>query len=190
MKLSILIPTLPSRADMFCSLCEKLLDQKKPFNEDDIEILVSTLEDPTIGAKRNMLLERATGEYIAYIDDDDDVSDDYIKLLMEGIEKNIDCCSLTGKYYINGKFDAYFEHSLIYKEWKTNYNLTKPDQIKYERFPNHLNCIKTSIAKQFWFPKVNHGEDKDWSTQIHESGLLRTEHYIDSVIYHYYKTTK
>jgi len=75
-----------------------------------------------------------------------------------------------------------FEHSIRYNAYKTN-----PDgyEVRYERFPNHLNCIKSSIAKQFIFPEKNHGEDTDWATQVHRSGLIQTEHYIKEVIYYY-----
>lgn len=189
MNLSILIPTLPKRKVMFEKLWNELERQRKPYG-DYIEIIAWEAEQLTIGEKRNKLLDLSSGEYVCFIDDDDKVSENYIDLIMAGTVKNVDCCSLTGKYYIDGKFDGYFEHCLMYKEWRTNYNLKKPDQIKYERYPNHLNCIRASIAKQFKFPEINHGEDKDWSTQIHESGLLKTEHYIDPVIYHYYKRTK
>jgi hypothetical protein len=53
-----------------------------------------------------------------------------------------------------------------------------------------LNCIKASIAKQFKFPEINHGEDTQWATQIKESGLLKKEVYIDKILYHYQYVTK
>ena len=61
----------------------------------------------------------------------------------------------------------------------------------YERYPNHLNCIKSSIAKQFKFPEINFGEDTLWADKVFKSGLIKTEHFIDKVIYHYkYITNK
>lgn len=184
MKLSILIPTLPKRKEMFDRLVASIESQ----GNKDVEVLYCEYTDLSIGEKRNMLIEFAKGLYVAFADDDDRVASNYIPLLMEGIEKNVDCCSLKGIITTNGSNPRVFEHSIKYNEWKTN-----PDTevIKYERYPNHLNCIKRSIAKQFEFPLTNHGEDKDWSTQIHESGLLKTEHYIEQVIYYYdYKTNK
>lgn len=180
MKLSILIPTIWKRNKEFRLLWDFIKSQS-----DEIELLSDCDNgELSIGLKRNELLQRSNGEYVAFIDDDDEVSSDYIKLLMEGINKGVDCCSLSGMYFVDGKLDGFFEHSLKYKEWKTN-----PDnvehEIKYERYPNHLNCIKASIAKQFKFPEKNFGEDHDWSKQIHESGLLKTEHYIEQPIYYY-----
>ena len=79
-----------------------------------------------------------------------------------------------------------FEHSIDYKEYKTN---PPTFAITYERYPNHLNVIKTDIAKQFKFPEISFGEDTSFATQVFKSGLLKTEGYIGDVIYHYkYKT--
>lgn len=182
MKLSILIPTLRSREDSFLRLMKVLLPQ---INNLPIEVISYPDEPMTVGAKRNKLLNDAYGDYVSFIDDDDMIAPNYIKLLMEAIESGSDCASLKGEYSVNGVFDGIFEHSLKYKDWKTTTN-----QIKYERYPNHLNMIRASIAKQFKFPEINHGEDHDWSKQIHESGLLKTEFYIPEVLYYYLKVTK
>lgn len=179
MKLSILICTLPERIEMLDRLLKLLHLQYNP----DFEILINNDEQMSIGEKRNHLLQSATGKYVCFIDDDDIVSAYYIDLLMEGIDKRVDCCSLRGEYSVDGNFDGVFEHSIKYKQYKTVEN----SPVKYERYPNHLNCIKASIAKRFKFPETNWGEDTDWATQIHKSGLIKTEHYIPDVIYHYLK---
>lgn len=149
---------------------------------DGVEILFdnSSRNEKSIGKKRNELLSIAQGKYVAFVDDDDMVSTDYVQTILEGCKSDKDCVSLRGVITFNGTNPEVFEHSLKYKEWKTTGN-----HIKYERYPNHLNAIKTSIAQQFKFPEINHGEDHDWSTQIHMSGLIKTEHYVDKVLYHY-----
>jgi glycosyltransferase involved in cell wall biosynthesis len=181
MKLSILICTLPKRSAMFGRLHTSLWGPILPY-AGEIEILFDDSPIDTIGEKRNRLLDRAAGEYVCFIDDDDSVSTDYIKLLMEAIESECDCASLKGEITIDGGKPEIFEHSLKYKEWKTN---PQESEIRYERFPNHLNLCRASIAKQFKYPEKNHGEDYDWSTQVHKSGLLKTEYYIERVIYYY-----
>lgn len=195
MKLSILICTLHERRQFLINLYNTLEPQVIDlFTE--IEILTCDWDRPaSIGSKRNHLLDRAKGEYVCFVDDDDRVSDNYIRLLFEGINKGVDCCSLKGVITENGKNPLIFEHSLKYEEYKTNgdifeetltgNHLVYRSEVKYERYPNHLNCIKASIAKQFRFPETNHGEDTDWATQIHKSGLIKTEHYIPEVIYYY-----
>jgi len=179
-KLSILIPTIPSRKEMFDKLLANL---KSQYVSEDVEIRIDHNIVNTIGYKRNWLLEQSQGEYITFIDDDDTVSSTYIQDILTAIESKPDCVSLRGVITWDGANPEIFEHSLRYPAYVTH---TLPvNGIKYERYPNHLNTIKASIAKQFKFPEINHGEDTDWATQIHNSGLIKTETYIDKVLYHY-----
>lgn len=181
MKLSILICTIPSRQASFGRLISELRSQILPYSP-EVAIISNASPELPIGAKRNWLLQKAESDYVCFIDDDDEISNNYIDLLMKAIDTGCDCASLKGVYSVNGKYDGLFEHSIKYKEWKTTHK-----EIKYERFPNHLNTIRTSIAKKFKFPNINHGEDQDWSTQIHNSGLLKTEFYISEILYYYKK---
>lgn len=177
MKLSILICTVPQRADFLQRLYNILIPQKV----DEVEILVSESVNISIGEKRNALLESAKGDYIAFIDDDDRISDNYISLILKGIDKGVDCCSLRGIITEDGRNPQIFEHSIRYKEYSTD----EAREVVHERFPNHLNAIKSSIAKQFKFPHIDVSEDTNWAYQIFHSGLIKTEHYIPQVIYYY-----
>lgn len=183
-KLQILVPTTPDREIVFNEMKRELDKQIARCGcQHNVEIVEYNTPKgvPSIGAKRNYLLSNATAEYVAFFDSDDTPSPTYIQSVMVGIENGADCCSLRGIITFDGKNPELFEHSLRYAEWKTN---TTGD-IKYERNPNHLNVIKREIAQQFKYPETNHGEDHDWSTQVLKSGLIKTEHYIDEVIYNY-----
>lgn len=188
-KISLLICHLEKRKALLERLFKILEVQLGHFPEGTVEIMINSNETDSVGKKRNDLLQSATGDYVAFIDDDDRVSIYYLPYIYEGILKEVDCCSLLGEITEDGKNPQLFEHSIKYKEYKTN-NIIG-NRIKYERFPNHLNCIKSSIAKQFKFPEKNHGEDTDWATQIFKSGLIKTEHYIPEIIYMYdYRSKK
>lgn len=152
--------------------------------EGKVEILIDS-EAGSIGAKRNRLLDKAWGTYVAFFDDDDFPCANYLKEIFKGIKLDVDCCSLRGIITFDGEKPEIFEHSLRYNEWATTNNY-----VKYERYPNHLNAIKKEIAKQFKFPEINHGEDHDWSKQVHEAGVLKTEYYISEPIYQYRYVTK
>lgn len=189
-KLSLLIPTIFGREKYFESLMGVLSPQ---CMSERVEFcIVKDNKENSIGQKRNGLLGMATGEWVCFIDDDDWVSPNYISLLMEGINKNVDCCSLKGIITVDGKDPQFFEHSIRYSRYETVEGADfGKGEVKYLRFPNHISCIRASIAKQFSFPDKNFSEDTDWATQIHKSGLLKTEHYIDEVLYHYeYITNK
>ena len=181
-KLTILIPTIPERNVMLDALLSKIYCQLTEGGFiGQVQVITDQSMNMTIGEKRNSMMRVAKGDYVCFIDDDDDISPDYIRLIMEGIETNPDCCSLIGEMTWNGTNPQLFEHSIKYNAYKTNIN----NRIMYERFPNHLNCVKTSIAKQFEFPHWKSGEDTEQACRMFNSGLLKTEYEIKSVIYHY-----
>ena len=82
-------------------------------------------------------------------------------------------------YYINGKLVMLFKHANEYggHYWK--------EGIQY-RPVNHLNPVRTELAQQIGFPDKNHGEDSDYCDKLFESGLLKNEVILDTVMYHYF----
>ena len=172
-KLSILICSLASRADKL----QRLMNVLQPQINDSVELLVKTDNgEMPIGKKRNLLLEEASGAYIAFVDDDDLVSEDYVKKILEALESNPDCCGIQGIITFQGQGPRMFIHSLKYKEWFEQNNI-------YYRCPNHLNPVKREIALQVKFPETNFGEDKDYSTRLFP--FLKEERFISGVVYHY-----
>lgn len=179
-RLSILICHNPKeawRVPLLNSLRNSLYFQcAGQLDDEGVQVVVMS-GHASIGSKRNALLDKANGQYVAFVDDDDEVAPNYLKELMRGIDSGADCCSLKGIIDDRGA-EKVFIHSLKYKAYADNGTF-------YERYPNHLNCMRADIAKQFRFPEINHGEDTDWATQIHNSGLLKTEYWIDDVMYYY-----
>ena len=180
-KLSILIPTLKERKPMLDKLMSNLVTQWT-FNRkfiDEVEILIeSDNRQKTVGEKRNILMNRAKGEWVCYIDDDDRVPPYYIEEIMKGLESNPDCCSLIGRITTDGQEPKTFIHSLKYDSYFEKDNV-------YYRCNNHLNVIRRSIAIQIPFPKKNFGEDTDFALSLNKSGLLKTEYLIPYIIYYY-----
>lgn len=182
MNLSILICTIPNRIEMFNMLQNKILSQIEKANSNEVEILSNDRLDITTGEKRNILLSQAKGEYLCFVDDDDDVADYYIEELLNAIKSKKDCVSLKGIITWDGDNPEIFEHSTKYKEYSNNLRF---QEVVYERYPNHLNCIKSSIAKQISFTHKNHSEDTDFADALFRSGLLQTEHHIEKILYYY-----
>lgn len=198
MKLSVLIPTTRRRKGFLTALLSQIYGELGyPISKGgsgritrhiwpDVEVLTDNCESCRIGEKRNNLLANATGEYTCFIDDDDRIADNYFALILEAIKTNPDCVSLRGIMTVDGANPQMFEHSIRYRAYATTTN-----PIKYERYPNHLNTIRADISKRFKFVHKNWGEDTDWATEIFRAGAIKTEHYIDQVIYYYdYRSNK
>jgi glycosyltransferase involved in cell wall biosynthesis len=162
---------------MLDGLIAKLSGQCK----DKVEILVDADNgEKTIGKKRNDLVASACGEYVVFVDDDDDVSDDYAPKILFALRTRPDCVGMEGIITIGGE-SSIFKHSIEYCGWYTGID-------GYYRTPNHLNPIKRSIALAVGFPSsVQFGEDQRYSEAIIKH--LKTEKYIEGPIY-FYKCTK
>jgi glycosyltransferase involved in cell wall biosynthesis len=173
--LSILIPTLPIRNKLLSVLYIKLNSQRI---DGEVEILTNDDTTIQIGEKRNRMLKAARGKYICFVDDDDLVSDNYVSLIIEGLRTDPDCCSLNGIITTDGRNPKLFKHSVEYK------TLYEKDGIYY-RPVNHLNAVRTSIAREIGFPDWKYSEDTNYAIRMEASGLLKTEWKIEPVIYFY-----
>ena len=143
---------------------------------DKIEILTeSDNGENSVGKKRNNVIDRAMGEYVCFIDDDDAVTDIYISATMKALESKPDVVELVG--YLP-KYNLPFIHNLNCG------GHFKKDGIQF-RTPNHLNTIKTEIARNIRYPEISHGEDQDYSHRLWDSGLMTTEALIGERMYIY-----
>jgi cellulose synthase/poly-beta-1,6-N-acetylglucosamine synthase-like glycosyltransferase len=174
-RLSILICSLESRAEKL----ERLMDALTPQLTIEVEVLTHVDKgEASIGKKRNELMEAALGDYVAFVDDDDMVSVDYVEKVLTALDDDPDCASLTGIiYFANGKSEI-FDHSVEHQEWSRGSNGV------YYRSPNHLNAIRRSIASKVVFEDINFGEDKRFSDKVRP--FLRKETRIPGEIYYYY----
>ena len=143
---------------------------------DKIEILTeSDNGENSVGKKRNNVIDRAMGEYVCFIDDDDAVTDIYISATMKALESKPDVVELVG--YLP-KYNLPFIHNLNCG------GHFKKDGIQF-RTPNHLNTIKTEIARNIRYPEISHGEDQDYSHRLWDSGLMTREALIGERMYIY-----
>lgn len=172
-KLSVLICSLTRRMHML----DRLLDRLGPQTNQDIEILIMSDDgEAPIGKKRNQLVEKSTGEYVCFVDDDDLISENYIAKIIEAVKTSPDCVGIHGIMTTDGGSPRHFKHSLQYRDWFELRGI-------FYRNPNHLNPIKREIVLKEKFPEVNHGEDSAFSHAILKH--LSTEVNIDEPIYFY-----
>lgn len=179
-KWSILICTLNKRENFFVPLYRKLLKQIEDNGlQHKVEVVFfKDNKENTVGYKRNKLLQDSQGQYISFVDDDDDVHFNYVKMIYSQLSGNPDCVSLIGILSWPGRPTAQFVHSIAYQSYFQKGGV-------FYRPPNHLNPIRRDIAIQFKFPEINVSEDTNWAMQICRSGLLKKEAHIGQPYYHY-----
>lgn len=68
------------------------------YKSDNVKIWHTTENSGNASRPRNIGLDYAKGEYIAFIDSDDNVSDDYIEQILKAMEKNTDIIYLSWEY--------------------------------------------------------------------------------------------
>lgn len=182
MLLSILICTLEDRKEEFGKLYTELNRQADLFPS-EVEVLFEcdNRQIPT-GKKRNILIDRAIGKYIAFVDDDDWIAPEYVNFILDAAKKNPDCIGIKGIINFKTKQWSYFTHSIECTGWYAGLD-------GYYRTPNHLNPVLHDIAKRVRFNNIlSIGEDQDYSNRINK--FLKTEVFIDKPIYHYWSRTK
>lgn len=183
-KLSFLIATMPSRYDSFMELYSNgIVKQLMQNSLNDVECLYDNSIDYNIGIKRNKLLQQAKGEYVVFIDDDDEIASNYVSLILEACKSGADCIGISGIITTNGTDKRQWHISKEYGKW-----FTGPDGTYY-RTPNHISPIRRELALQAGFPEIAFGEDAEYSRRL--LPLLKTEVKIEQNIYHYkYLTSK
>lgn len=172
MLFSILIPTIPSRRKCLGELVAHLRRQiTEAHAEQQVEII--TQEDAkviVIGTKRNQMLQKAKGKFVAFVDDDDWVSPSYVADILHAIRScpGLDCVGFYGEVFFVGQLGGVMIHSTLCRTWTE-----VPGY--YYRPPNHLNPIRTELARRVRFRPVRFSEDHFWSLEMMQRNFLKTE---------------
>ncbi|WP_193323267.1 glycosyltransferase family 2 protein [Erwinia endophytica] len=179
--LSILIPSVHTRWDNFAQKIQAQIFRQ--YNElgkteqDRVEILfIMDTKTIQLGDKRNEMVRLAKGKYVVFVDDDDRVEPDYITSLLAATASGADVITFHAKVSLDGNAPLLCRYSLKYAEDANTGN-------EYHRIPNHICAVKRSIVLRTPFPSKLCGEDREYAKDLRP--LLRTEHAIDRVLYHY-----
>lgn len=168
-KLTIGIPSIPSRNRQFLQpMYAKLMSQVG--ENKDIEV-VSIMDNKTmtIGRKRSLLFKIAQGKYTCIIDDDDDVSDDFVSTLRSVINDTleVDVISYDQISDINGK--SWLIKSSLKHNCDPPFDQLATDQngvpVPCLRPPWHWCSWRTDFAREIAFGDSNWGEDAVFVTE-------------------------
>jgi glycosyltransferase involved in cell wall biosynthesis len=191
MMLSILIPSIPERNKRLKKSLKDLMIQINYCRKvhpilGEVEVIIDDSKrfkngGPSIGSKRQAMVERAEGKYLCFKDDDDLISPDYIETLLRLCRQGKDICTFNNI----SMFDNYWcivQMSISNKEDEQ----AKPGLIK--RKPWHICPVKSEIAKSCKFPDSNYGEDRVWLEQLLPK--LNSEAHTESIIHLYRHSVK
>jgi hypothetical protein len=181
---TIAILTIPQRKN----LLERLLARLEPQLNDQVLIKIYPDSIASIGAKRQRAVEDCKTSYICFIDDDDLVPANYVKRILQEL-KYLPCgVGFRGIVTSNNIKPVEFVHRsglrYIDKAFRSS------DCYIFHRPLNHLNPVRTEIAKKIGYLNINFEEDKDYSMRLAESGLITDDCFIDEFMYFYQYRSK
>jgi len=168
LKLSILIPSLNTRN------VGRLISQLNPQLTDEVELLcMIDNKNRTLSEKRNELTALSKGKYISFVDDDDDVSADYVESILQAIEHDPDVVVFDVQVNLNWTSkNAYYGIQFTHED----------GELCYTRKPNDKMVYRKSIAEKVAFQNIL-CEDTIRAEEV--SQLAATERRINKVLYHY-----
>ena len=191
--LSVLVLSISERLDKLNKLIRNVSNQinlvESTFGA-EVELIVD-LDNckRSIVEKRNSILHKAQGTFICFIDDDDEISPDFVMSIVEIIESGsqVDCITFNQECNINGK---QLRVSFGLGNPVTSLEVTNGLKIPIvHRPPYHMCAFRSQLAKSVIFRESTNDagkstEDIDWLVRLYP--LLETEHKIQKVL-HLYK---
>lgn len=189
-KFSVLILSIPSRNESLMAAMKQLQEQADATGQGKaVEILVLLdNRSKSIAEKRNDLLQAARGKYIAFLDDDDAISKEYMSKILAAIDEydGVDCISFNQWCSINGEpmnveFGIGNPHGHLWRDEDGFLGDIK-------RPPYHMCVWRREIAQSETFNPVygangQSSEDIDWLLRLYPK--VQTEYHIPDALHGY-----
>jgi glycosyltransferase involved in cell wall biosynthesis len=179
-KLSILVPTVPSRIELFyVKLMKELLRQIEPYKNDIELIAFFDNKKRSIGKKRQEMINLSQGEYIVFIDDDDRISENYISEIMIKLYENpdADCVVFDSICRLDGGIEKLCKYGIEFEYGYIN------DGLEWRGKPAHTMVYASNIVKRHEYTDMGCGEDFNWVKRAYLD--IKNQIRIDKILYYY-----
>lgn len=177
--LSILVPSIPRRVET--GRLQKLLEVLEFYAAGNPVEVLCLIDNKTrsIGLKRQALLDIARGKFVAFVDDDDCVSEDYVAKILECAAANpdADCIVFDQHAILNHDAPRLVRHGIEFENTELN-------ETGATRKPWHVMAYARRIAQRCYFPDASYGEDWYWVRQAYP--LIKKQARIDAVLHSYH----
>lgn len=170
-KLSLLVATVPARA----SLLSRLLWTLESQLIEDVEVLIHADPGKSIGDKSNEMYAAASGDFVARIDDDDTVAQDYVVMLTDVLDLGADFIGFKVLHTIGGVYSAEYPH---------DYSRGVTDPGAAIRGISAQMVLPTAVAREVSFGNGYH-DDFAWARAVTQTWKPSLPAYIDRALYHY-----
>jgi len=171
--LSILTPAVLTRLDALGGLCVKIERLSAGLPVEHLVLIDN--KKRTVGEKRDALLRMSQGDYVAFVDDDDDISDEYVSEILNATRSGKDVITFSQRASVNGT-TAEIEFKLGNANEPFHAGVVK-------RNAWHVCAWKRWLAIQSHFPAVNYGED--WAFAEPLCNIATSSEHIDKVLHFY-----
>lgn len=182
MRWCILIPTVVDRPDQFARLRDTLAPQLEKYNGDVQVVVLWNNYERELSELRQLMIETTTADYTNFIDDDDNVSDDYIDSIYPLLD-GVDYIGFRVGFYQNGQKQKPVIHSLTCEGWTDNGE-------GFYRRGTLINPTKRELMLKAGFKHSDYRkgipEDTTYAQRVDD--LLKTEHFVDKEVHIYMPT--
>lgn len=183
--LSILTPAIWKRADQSRQLArdidKAIIDwhcERLTFSSVAVEhLVIFDNRARSIGLKRQACLDAARGQYVAFVDDDDDIADTYVADLLDVIVASAPDVITFEQRVIIDEAEGRCVFGLRHQD-----EPFAPDGT-FKRAPWHVCAWKRELVKDCVFPDNSYGEDLTWCLQARRR--VRTSVHIPRVLHTY-----
>lgn len=187
--LSILIPSIPERSANLNMLLDNIFIQNELAKKIDcfeymggIEMCIDDSKSflnggLSIGKKREGLVKKATGKYLCFLDDDENISPNYVETLLRMCNEDKDVCTFRSIFKLKDYWGL-VDMKMVYKvndQASPDYTIRRP--------PWHICPVRSEFAKLYPFEDINNAEDFKWFEKV--LSHCTSEAHTDRILFQY-----
>jgi glycosyltransferase involved in cell wall biosynthesis len=132
----------------------------------------------SVGLKRDALVQSSRGEYVAFVDDDDDVDHNYIELILDAASSHPDVIVFDTLVSLNDGPIVRCSHDLDFPNDQYN-------PAGFRRGAWQMHAWRGDLARSVHFPDNVHAQAEDWPWCEALGKLARSSVKIPRALYFY-----